>query len=547
MEFRAKPIAPLGGFRRPSPVNQLVGRRCMFCRMEERSPIFQATGPCLPQPICRRQRESNIHILRPTQRMSGNDYERVLDLGPFLQGTSFDVSRIQNGIDSPTEPRPDLRKGDEDFVSSLGDQEHGYGAPPRGPVLDDLSPGSSSDSHGPPPWSRTCFKLDYPFPACASPLPPFFPHPSRDNARPASDIPSPLDLEDFSRYASGHGCSNDNQRKSCEYCRFRKKKCSGHIICNRCFRVGIECVYMPDLIAKRMVDGLLETPSLSPGTYLPYPAPPSPGATSSITFDGGQLPRGDLAYSCVASSSFDDCPVETPTQPSGRGTKRRKRAANRKRGATKRQKSSRAELDRTRSTAPNIDQSASQSHGLNSAAAGLGPIHVELAFYLAGGVFGMAPRDVDFRNAVPRRVGFDVLDRETHTIPVPKRWDIVEPHEVFGDTATTQPGYTENSVHIPQPTPIATHGWFAQPGPSLDVDLTKAEAVPTSGFDVFPLLETGPSLEPFTVSILSLSPPSAPPPSSGPAVLPDVASDHDPTDSWTMDDWLAWYDSNFFS
>jgi len=496
--------------------------------MEERSPISQATGPRHhSQSIYRRQRETNVLILKPAQRMSVNDYESVLDLGPLLKGPSFDVSRFQNVFDSPIEPQPDLRKGDEDSDSSLGDQEHSSRAPPRRPALDDLFSGSSSDGHGPPSWSQTRFKLNYPFPA--------------------SDILSPLDLEGFSRHANGRRCSNGNKRKSCEYCRFRKKKCSGHNTCNRCSRVGFDCVYMPDLIAKRMVDGLLETPPPSPETYLPYPASPSPGATSCVRFDAGQLSHGELAYSCVtSSSSFDDCPVETPTQPSGRGMKRRKRVANGKPGATKRQKSLRAK-DRTRPTVPNTNQSAPRSHGPNPAAGDLGSIPVELAFYLAGGAFGMASRDVDFRNAVLQHVGFDVLDRETYVMAAPRRWDISEPQAVFGDTTTTQPGYTESDARMPQPTPPTTHGWFAQPDPSsLDMDITRAEVVPTSGFDIFPPLETGPPLEPFTVSILSLFSPSVPPPSSGPAVLPDVASDHDPTEPWTMDDWLAWYDSTFF-
>ena len=524
-----------------SPFNQPVGRNRTLCWMEG-LPISQTTRPHLLQSVYRRQKETNVHILRPAQHING--YEHVLDLGPFPKGSSFDISCFQNGLGSPAELQSHPRKNDKNLGILLGD--HGPRASHRTPALDVLSPGPSGDHHGPPPWSRTRFKLNRPLPVCASPIPPLFPHPGRNNAR--SDFPHPLDLKDALRHDNGRHPSNSNQRKSCEYCRFRKKKCSGHNICSRCSRIGIDCVYMPDLIAKRMADGLPEIPSPIPGSRFPLPSSPSSGASSCTKFDIGQLSHRNSAHSCVASSSMDDDPIEIPARATGRGTKRRsgKGIANRIPRAARRPGRLQAGKDPTQSMTLNVDQSIPRGNSLNPAADDLESVCMELTHRSTGRVLGMAAENIDFRNAEPRCVSFDAFDRNIYVMSLPKRWDASEPQGVFDDSTATQSRYTENISHIP--TSVATFGRFRQPeASSLDMGFTSADAVPTSGPDVFPLLETRQSLEPFTdLPIPSFSSPSAALPSSTPVMLPDSASGHSPTESWTADDWLAWYDITFF-
>ena len=483
--------------------------------MEERYPVSQATEePRLLRSTYRRQQQTNVHFLKPAYRMRRDEYEGVLDLGPFSEGPSSDPPRFQkNGSDSPTEHQPDLRKG---INSLLGDRENRSRTPLRTPPPDDISPGSSScGDNVPPSWSQVRFKLNHPFPPGASPISPFSPHSSRDGARPASDSTPPLCSFD----PASHGHGSGDQRKSCEYCRFRKKKCSGHNTCDRCFRVGIDCVYMPDLIAKRIADGLLDISPASLGSRFPCHAP-----ATSTRLDGG--------------------PVEISTQPSVGGTKRRKRAANGKPGATKRQKKSRAVQDPTQSVTSNLDQPISRGNDPNPGDPG--PAYVELALNLASRVFGIATGGI--WDTEPHCVNFDMVDRSILVISVPKHRDISGLREGFSDTTAAQPEYKENSVHTSQPASITTVGWIPHPETSLDVACVSAEAIPTSGFNIFPLPATTPSLGPFVEpSMLSSPPPSAPPPSSSAVVPPDTSSDHDPAGSWTMDDWSAWYDSIFLS
>lgn len=511
--------------------------------MEERHAISRATelGPHLLQPTCRRQRQTNVHILRPTYRMNRNGYEHILDLGLSSKDPPFHAPRSRNnGFNSPAEPQLDLRRDGKDIGSLLRHQEHNSRTQSRTPPSDDLSPGSSSDDHGPPSWSRTHFKLDCPIPAGSPPLPPFFRRSSRNNAQSASDYPSSLGLLDFLHHDNGSRWPNDNQRKSCEYCRFRKKKCSGHNTCILCFRIGVDCVYMPDLIAQRIADGS-DAPSLSPGSHFPYPTSSGSGAEGSMRFETSQPPYGD-----PTSSVLDDDPMETPTQLSGRETKRRKRAANGKPGPTKRQKKSRARRDPTRSVASDIDQSTPRGNGPNPTASDLGSAYVELALNLAGRVFGMATMDMDSQETEPQCVSFDVLDRTIHVMSVPKRSDTTEPKDVFGDTPTTQQGYTEDNIHISQPTSITMFEWVPQLVSLTAPGTGGMETVSASKFDIFPLSVAGPSLEPLMDSPMSpSSSPSIPPTLSDPPVLPDIANDHDPTVSWTADDWLAWYASIF--
>ena len=530
------------------PFSQLVGRRCTFRRMEERRPISQATeGLYLLKPTCGRQELMNVRVLRPAHPMSGRDYEHVLDLGPLLKRPPLGVRRFQeNGFDFPTESQYDLRKDHEDMHILLGDQGRCSRAPPRAPPSDGLSPGSSSDGQGPPSWSRGHFRLDCSFPAGSSPHPPLHHHSSVDNARSAMDSPPPSGLPDLLRRDNTSRWPNHTQRKSCEYCRFRKKKCSGHATCARCFRIGIECVYMPDLIAKRMAGGVPEKPSPSPVSNFPYPTSSSSGAGSPMRSDTAQVSPRYPAYSCAAPSCLDDEPTETPTQPSGRGTKRRKRATNGKSGAAKRQKKLRVVQGPTQPAAFSSDQFIPCGDGPGPAAGDLGSAYVELALDLAGRVFGMAAGDTDSHNTEPRCINFEVLDRKIYGISVPKDWDTSKPQDVFDDTTTTQPGHTKDGTHVLQPALATTFGWAPQLEPStLCVRVRGGGTVPTSGIDGCPLLGAWPSLEPLTdSSVSSSSPPSATAPPSYPAGLPDIANGHGPTESWTVDDWLAWYGSS---
>lgn len=504
---------------------QLVGRHHIPCQMKERISISQTPGPHL-QSICGRRREINVHILRPVQHTGGNDYEHVLDFGPFLKEPSSDVSCFQNGFHFPTKPQPDLRKDDKDSGLSLGDQEHDSGNPPRTTPLDACPLGSFVDNHGPQSWRQTRFKLDYPFPGRASPVPPPFPHSGTNNPWSALDPPHPPSLEDL----LGRRHPDSSQRKSCEYCRLRKKKCSGHNTCIRCFRIGIDCIYMPDLIAKRVADGLLEFSS------------PSSGA---MKFDAGQLSRRDPGCSYFTSSSLNEDPTENPTQTSGRGTKGRKnkRAANRKPGVTKRQKTLRTGKDPTQSVAPDADQPIPRNNCTNFAGGDLGSVYV-VPLHLNDRAIGLAAEDMDFRNTEPRCVNFDVSDRKTHAMSVPERWDISEPQSLFDNSVEALAGHTENDARVPLPTSVTALGWFPRPETTLDANSTKVDPIAAPGFDIFPLLETGLSIDPLSAS--SLSPLSALPSSPSPVMLSDFGSDRNPMEPWTVDDWLAWYDSTFF-
>lgn len=130
--------------------------------MEGKYPISQvAKEQYLLRPICKQQQQTDVRILRPTYPISRNEYEHVLDLGPFLGGPSFGAPYFRKDkFDSPTVPRPDLRKDDEDVDSSPEHQEYNSRVSLRTPPSNYLSPGSSSDNHRPPSWSRTPFKLD---------------------------------------------------------------------------------------------------------------------------------------------------------------------------------------------------------------------------------------------------------------------------------------------------------------------------------------------------------------------------------------------------
>jgi len=187
--------------------------------------------------------------------------------------------------------------------------------------------------------------------------------------------------------------------------------------------------------------------------------------------------------------------METPTQASWRGTKRRKskRAANRKSGDTERQKRLRTGEDPTQSVASNTDQSIPRNNCSSPVVVDLGSVHVGLALHLTGGAFCLAVGDMGSQNTEPRYVGFDVFDRKIHAMSVPERWNISR--EVFDDGAKAQPGRTENNIRIPQSVSIPTFGWIPWPNAfSLDIGFTRAETVPTSGLS--PLLETGLPLEP---------------------------------------------------
>ena len=440
--------------------------------------------------------------------MGGNVYEHVLDFGPFLTEPLLDVSSSKNGSYSPTKPQPDLRKNDEDLDFPLGDRERGSRTLPRAPALDALPLNYSGDNYNPPSWSQTRFKFGHPLPGCVSLFPPPIPHPGVNNPRSGLDSSLPPGSEKLLSHDDASHNPDRNLRKSCEYCRFRKRKCSGHDTCILCFRIGIDCIYMPDLIAKRVADSLMETSS-----------------------------PGSGARSCVTSNGPGDDPMEGPTQTSGRGTKikKSKRVVNEKPGVAKR-KRLRARKDSTQSMVPNAGQSVPRSNCPNSVNGVSRPVYIGPA-HSSSRAIGLAAEDMGFQNTEPRCVDSDVFDRKV--TPAPECWDIYKPQEDFGDIAAILLGYTENNARVPQPTSITTTEWFPWPGAPLD-----AETAPTSGFDVFPLTGTGMSPEPLPAP--SLSPLSIPLPSLGPTMLSDFTSDHDPTEPWTVDDWLSWYDAIFF-
>jgi hypothetical protein len=432
--------------------------------MEVGSSIFQAMGLHSLQSTCKRQKDVHIHILVPAHCMSLSNCEHVLDFEPSLKRSPFDTGRPQKGeLNSTAEPQPDLKKSGED--TDLGHLEYDARAQHQAPALDNLCPGSFGECTGPPSWCQTHFKLDRPSPPDAFPLTPFLSHSTRNNFE---------------------------QRKSCEFCRFRKKKCSGHSTCVRCSRAGIDCVYLPDLIAKRTTDRMLET-RLLPGSHLP----------TSVT------------GSCDGQFS--------------RGTKRRKRAPN---GSTKRQKRLRAE------THP-LDSSPSQSIPLGddsaSSPTGSGSLYVELAKCLAGSVLGTAAEDMDPMTNGPQCVSLGVLDRRIYVLSVPRSWDASQP-EVFGDTSTMRPGYTKNDRNTTR-----------LDESSMDVGATGAETSNSLGFDLFPFMESGLFLESSSNLPAQSTFYSSPVPPSPSSTVPlEKADDCDLTSSWTTDDWLEWYGSTSF-
>ena len=447
---KSRGCSPFGAFRNPFCLTPcyLACRRCMLSLMEEGSP----TGQHLKCTF-RRHKEANVHILRPTRHTSRSDCEHTLDLEPVLKGSSF-----------------------EDLDLLLGPQEHGSGASHQAPAFDDLSQGSSGECNRPPSSCQNRFKLDRP------PSPSPFPSQSGGNVWPTSYLLPPPNVKDSLR---------QKQRKSCEYCRFRKKRCSGHDTCIRCFRDSIGCVYMPDLIAKRTVDCLLETSHPSLGSRFSYP-----GLAAGIPI--GQPPHSDPRYSCATPSTLDKNPAETPPRPLVRSKKGKKRTPN---GVAKRQKRLRPENASTQFVAPNRDQC----------------IHL--------GVFGTAAEDTDLWNTGVESVSLDHCE----TL-VPKYWDTSKLQEVFVDTPTIKPqGHADDTEIL----------WLEIS--QLDTDPTGAEAIRLSGFDI-PSAETESSVE----SLMDLSAPSASFPSivlSSPGSTVITGATGDLAESWTADDWLAWCDS----
>jgi len=137
------------------------------------------------------------------------------------------------------------------------------------------SPGSSGDVCGPPPWSRVHFQLDCPFSAGSSAL----------------DSPPPPALPDFPRHDNNSHWPGRSQRTSCEYFVFGRNGCSGHTYGYRvCIHAQPHC----------------ETDNWW-CTGHPLPA---------------QIYYRCPEYSCAASPCPGDHPMETPTQPFGRGTKK---------------------------------------------------------------------------------------------------------------------------------------------------------------------------------------------------------------------------------
>jgi hypothetical protein len=156
---------------------------------------------------------------------------------------------LRVSTDSPTEPQPDLRKDDEGIDSLFENQGHDSRVPPRTPPSAGLSLvllAIAMDLY----LVSDSFQARSSFPGWRISLSPSFPH----------DHGSPW--------------PNGNQRKFCEYCRFRKE-CSGYDTCFRYFRVGIDCVYISDPNEKRMADSLLDVPppfawiTLPPSRFLP--------------------------------------------------------------------------------------------------------------------------------------------------------------------------------------------------------------------------------------------------------------------------------------
>ena len=459
--------------------------------MDERFLVLRTPGPYL-QSTYSRQQETSIHILKPTLRKSGNSYEHILDLGLPLEGPPFEVPRFQNVSYSPTEPGPNLGKDGEDLNSPHGDQERDSSAALRTPVLDACS--SGYNRCGPPSWSQTRFKLNRPAPSCVSTV--SFPHPGK-NAQFASDLPYPHDQGDLLRSRTGRRRANNSKRKSCEYCRFRKKKCSGHDVCIRCFRIGVHCVYMPDLVAKRAADCLLETPSSTRTLYRSHRPYPNSGTRNLEELSAGQL----SSYSCVVSSSSNDVPMEASAQLSEKGAETRK--------STRLQESLRAGNYLTQALVFDGSQPILRNSGPNSAVGDLGSGCGGLVLGLTSGV---ATGDAGSQ---------------------------------FNNNDTTQPGHFEN-IHTSQPVSATTLRWFPQSKTPSDVGLTGAKAVPVSEFDALPPLEIGLSLESYMDLSAPSSSPSSAPLSSNLPMLSNFTQDHDLIQVWTVDEWLTWYDLTSF-
>ena len=492
--------------------------------MDERFLVLQTPGPHR-QPTRGRQQVTNVHILKPALRNSGNDYEHILDFGLPLEGPPSELPRFRNGFNSAKELGQRVGK---DLNFPLGDKKHTSCTPPRTPALDTTSSWPSGDNlRGPPSWSQTRFKLDRPVPSCVPTVP--FPHPGR-NVQLASDFLHPHDQGDLLRSETGRRRANNNMRKSCEYCRFRKKKCSGNDVCIRCFRVGVHCVYMPDLVAKRAADCL---PGTSSSTRTSCPSPSS-GTRNLKELEAGQLSRIHSSASCVVSSGMNDVPVETPAQPSEKARRRSMRA-------TGHQENLRAGNYLTQAMVLVGSQPMLQSGGPNLIAGDLGSGHCGLALGLTSGAFDVAAGDANPQSPEPQCVTPSALDRKTHTTTVPKHQNISNPRDVFYDHDITQPGHFEHDIHTTQPTPTTTRS-FPQLKESLDAGPTGAEAAPISEFNVLSPLETGLSLEPY----MDLSAPSPSPSStlvsSSLPMLSDFVQDYDLMQAWMVDEWLTWYD-----
>jgi hypothetical protein len=459
-------------------------------------------GPYLLKSTIRRYKEAYIHILRPAYRRSRCGYEHILDLEPVFEGSSLGVSRLQaDNLDFPTEPQPDLGKDDGDLGLLPGPQERRFRTSPGAPAFDGLSHSFSDECNEPPLWSQTRFKLSRPSsPATFSP----FLSRSSGNVWPASHLPHTPNVKDPLRH------NNKNRRKSCEYCRFRKKRCSGHSTCFRCFRQGIGCVYMPDLIAKRMTDCLIENLHPSLGSRFSYPTVPISAAGSRV----GQLPHIDPGYSFLTSSIN---PPETPLRRSGRGTKGAPE------GTTNRQRRVQPGKVPTRSVAPNTDRYTPLALGdrPDSAVVSIGPAYVELAAHSSNALFGVAAGDVDFWNAC---LGFDVLDHSG-----------VQSQEVFENSPTKQPpGYIEDDVRM--------HRLENCP---KDIDFTREGATCILGFDIFSSTGGRSSLESFEgPSAPSTPSPPLVPLSSGSTTSTDIASAS--AEAWAVEDWIVWYDFTSF-
>ena len=447
----------------------------------------------------RRQETTFIHVLRPAYRMNRSDYERILDLEPGLKGSPFGASGFQT--DSPTEPQPHLGKYGEDLDPLFGPQDRHSSASHKALAFDDPSRGSSGECNGSPSWCQTSFRLDTPSPAGASP----FPSRSSGNAWPASYLPP-------SPNEKGRPRRDDKkQRKSCEYCRFRKKRCSGHGTCVRCSRLGIGCVYMPDLIAKRMADCLQENTHPPLGSRFSYP-------TVSMSTTGSCVGKRDPGYSCV-TSILDSVLPEIPPQPTGRGRKIVPYIP------TNRHKRLRPRKAPTQPLTPDPDGDTPLSDCPDSVVAGLGSEYVEHVIHLADGVLGMAIRDMDSWYSGPRWASFD-----HNVVSVPEYSDASKPQEDFAYTPTIQkPESTEDDARVPE--------HEASP---LDIHpvIVKTSHIP--GFDTFPFTETGTSAESFeSLCAPSKSFSSIVSPSSGSTLSTTTVGDS--TEPWTVDEWLAWY------